>query len=218
MSQKEKENSPPTFLMTPSAGSSSSRAAAASAARGLGLSIVKSFVELHGGTVEIRGGGEPGAEITSRVSPCPGRLPHRGGIELMALRLSRFLADEQATALWAEDCPCAETGRLPALVGRSGCGKTTLARAIIRTLCNDPLMDVPSPTFTLVQAYDGRVPVAHFDLYRIAQADELDELGLDEALLTAAALVEGLNAPKGACPPAPSKSAWSMRVGKAGFA
>lgn len=109
----------------------------------------------------------------------------------MALRLSRFLADEQATALWAEDIALAlKPGDCLLLSGDLGAGKTTLARAIIRTLCNDPLMDVPSPTFTLVQAYDGRVPVAHFDLYRIAQADELDELGLDEALLTAAALVE----------------------------
>ena len=50
---------------------------------------------------------------------------------------------------------------------------------------------MPSPTFTLVQPYDGReFPLAHFDLYRLDSAREADELGLDEALETGAALIE----------------------------
>ena len=50
---------------------------------------------------------------------------------------------------------------------------------------------MPSPTFTLVQTYDEtRVPVAHADLYRIAPAQELDELGLDDLLKTHVLAVE----------------------------
>ena len=76
------------------------------------------------------------------------------------------------------------------LSGGLGAGKTTLARAVIRSLTT-PDEEVPSPTFTLVQAYDGReFPLAHFDLYRLDSAREADELGLDEALETGAALIE----------------------------
>ena len=49
---------------------------------------------------------------------------------------------------------------------------------------------MPSPTFTLVQSYETRVPLHHFDLYRLSSPSELDELGLDEMLATGAALVE----------------------------
>ena len=55
------------------------------------------------------------------------------------------------------------------------------ARALIRARLGDPRAEVPSPTFTLVQTYDGgRFPLAHFDFYRLSSADELDEIGLDE--------------------------------------
>src|SRR5690606_21975410 len=50
--------------------------------------------------------------------------------------------------------------------------------------------EVPSPTFTLVQSYETRVPLHHFDLYRLGSPFELDELGLDEMLATGAALIE----------------------------
>ena len=57
-------------------------------------------------------------------------------------------------------------------------------------MADDDELEVPSPTFTLVQSYDLRIPVAHFDLYRLADACELDELGLDEALSDGICLVE----------------------------
>jgi aminoglycoside/choline kinase family phosphotransferase len=50
---------------------------------------------------------------------------------------------------------------------------------------------VPSPTFTLVQAYaEGRFPLAHFDFYRLSSADELDEIGFDDALAEGAVVIE----------------------------
>lgn len=106
--------------------------------------------------------------------------------------LQRFLADEAATARLADDLAQAlRKGDVLALHGDLGAGKTTLARALIRAIADDDGLDVPSPTFTLVQVYEGgRLPIYHFDLYRIASAEELDELGLDEALERSAVLVE----------------------------
>ena len=106
--------------------------------------------------------------------------------------LTLDLADEAATAAFGEDIAAAlQPGDVLALSGDLGAGKTTLARAIIRALADDPRLEVPSPTFTLVQTYDlGRLSVAHFDLYRLSSADELDELGLDEAAAEGAVLVE----------------------------
>ncbi|MEM0906582.1 MAG: tRNA (adenosine(37)-N6)-threonylcarbamoyltransferase complex ATPase subunit type 1 TsaE [Pseudomonadota bacterium] len=67
------------------------------------------------------------------------------------------------------------------LIGDLGAGKTTLARAILRALATDPTLEVPSPTFTIVQSYDeGRIPVRHIDLYRVGEDAELIELGVGE--------------------------------------
>ena len=105
--------------------------------------------------------------------------------------IERVLPDEAATALLGEDLAAAlRPGDVVALKGDLGAGKTTLARALIRALADDPDLDVPSPTFTLVQTYEARLPVAHFDLYRLGSPAELDELGFDEAAADGVALVE----------------------------
>jgi tRNA threonylcarbamoyladenosine biosynthesis protein TsaE len=101
------------------------------------------------------------------------------------------LADDAATArLGAAIAHALRPGEAVCLSGALGAGKSTLARGLIRALTT-PDEDVPSPTFTLVQTYDtpGLV-VAHFDLYRLARFDEVDELGLDEALDLGAAVIE----------------------------
>jgi len=92
------------------------------------------------------------------------------------------LANEEATRRFAADVAnMLEPGDFIALSGDLGAGKTTFVRAMIAHLANDDAIEVPSPTFTLVQHYDlPRFRVVHADLYRIAGADELAELGLDE--------------------------------------
>jgi len=103
----------------------------------------------------------------------------------------RSLPDADATArLGALIAAQLQAGEAVCLYGPLGAGKSTLARALIRALTR-PDEEVPSPTFTLVQIYDGpEFPIAHFDLYRLASAAETYEIGLEEALETGAAVIE----------------------------
>ena len=72
-------------------------------------------------------------------------------------------------------------GAVLALTGPLGAGKTTLAQAIARGLCVTERM--ASPTFTIVQEYQsGRLPLFHFDVYRVSDPDELFEIGFEEYL------------------------------------
>lgn len=96
---------------------------------------------------------------------------------------------DATTALGQRIAPLLEPGEAVLLFGPLGMGKSTLARGLIRALTR-PDEDVPSPTFTIVQWYESKPPVAHFDLYRLTRPEEAFEIGLDEALDNGCALIE----------------------------
>ncbi|ESQ80841.1 tRNA (adenosine(37)-N6)-threonylcarbamoyltransferase complex ATPase subunit type 1 TsaE [Asticcacaulis sp. YBE204] len=102
-----------------------------------------------------------------------------------------FLKDEAETiayGAWLADQ--LNAGDVVYLLGDLGAGKSTLARGLIRALTS-PDEDVPSPTFTLVQTYEGRdVDIAHFDLYRLTDPEEVHEVGLFELADSHICLIE----------------------------
>ena len=114
-------------------------------------------------------------------------------------------ADDTAR-LGAALAPALAPGDTILLAGGLGTGKTHFARALIqaRLAAAGLVEDVPSPTFTLVQTYfDGVSEIWHCDLFRLSVADEVLELGLDEAFGTAICLIEwpdrlGTAVPRGA--------------------
>ncbi|MDC7682961.1 tRNA (adenosine(37)-N6)-threonylcarbamoyltransferase complex ATPase subunit type 1 TsaE [Asticcacaulis sp. BYS171W] len=112
-----------------------------------------------------------------------------------------FLKDEAETiAYGAWLAGELKAGDVVYLLGDLGAGKSTLARGLIRALTS-PDEDVPSPTFTLVQTYEGQsVDIAHFDLYRLTDPEEIYEVGLFELAETHICLIE-----------------WPQRLGHLGF-
>lgn len=92
-----------------------------------------------------------------------------------------ILADERATADFGRLLAGrVRPGDIVTLSGPLGVGKTALARAMLKALGHAG--EVPSPTFAIVQPYEElALPVWHVDLYRIEEAAEIDELGLDAA-------------------------------------
>jgi N-acetylmuramate 1-kinase len=114
-----------------------------------------------------------------------------------------MLPDEEATARFAADVAVAlEPGDLLTLSGDLGAGKTTFARALIRYLAADEAIEVPSPTFTLLQSYElPRFPLVHADFYRLSSAGELAELGFDDLPAGTVMLMEWPDRAAGVLPP-----------------
>jgi N-acetylmuramate 1-kinase len=117
--------------------------------------------------------------------------------------LSLALSNETATAhLMADLALLVGPGDVITLSGDLGAGKTAAARAMIRYLAGDDMLEVPSPTFTLVQAYDlPPYPVLHADLYRINDPIELEEIGLSPLPEGTVALIEWPERAPSALPP-----------------
>lgn len=112
--------------------------------------------------------------------------------EQQSLHNMHFVAANEAATLrcaaWLAQL--VEAGWLIFLQGDLGAGKTAFARGLIRAKCGAKTQ-VPSPSFTLVQPYDEAVPpILHSDFYRLAEAQEIDELGIIDALDTHCCLIE----------------------------
>ncbi len=69
-------------------------------------------------------------------------------------------------------------GTVVGIIGQLGAGKTCLAQGVCRGLGVEEY--VTSPSFVLIHEYEGRLPVYHFDLYRLRDAEELFDLGYEE--------------------------------------
>jgi tRNA threonylcarbamoyladenosine biosynthesis protein TsaE len=80
-------------------------------------------------------------------------------------------------------------GDFVALVGELGAGKTQFAKGIAVGLEVDYDTPVTSPTYTILNIYQGRIPLYHFDLYRLHGSEEVAELGFEEYFFGAGACV-----------------------------
>ncbi len=109
-----------------------------------------------------------------------GKMP---GMSAILPTLRRTLPDLAATeALAGRVAGLLRAGDAVLLEGPLGAGKTEFARAVLRALTADPELEVPSPSFALVQSYDTPIgPVHHFDLWRLEGPAGLAELGWQEA-------------------------------------
>lgn len=97
--------------------------------------------------------------------PATFHLPDLPATEALAARLAALL----------------RPGDTVLLQGPLGAGKSALARAMLRVLAGNPALEVPSPTFTLVQGYDTPLGVVqHFDLWRLSGPAAMAELGWEE--------------------------------------
>jgi tRNA threonylcarbamoyladenosine biosynthesis protein TsaE len=74
----------------------------------------------------------------------------------------------------------ASPGLVVLLAGELGAGKTCFAQGVADGLGTPPSNPVTSPSYTLLNIHHGRVPLYHFDLYRLARVEDLEDLGYDE--------------------------------------
>lgn len=103
---------------------------------------------------------------------------------------------DKTHALATSLAPVLQAGDMITFSGDLGAGKTAFIRALIQTLSSRQgsealSLDVPSPTFTLVQSYNfPEYTLSHYDLYRVQEESELLELGVEEAFATQVSCIE----------------------------
>jgi len=112
------------------------------------------------------------------------------GTAAFGRRLGKLLAGGEAERPGRRLGKLLAGGEIVGLVGDLGAGKTTMTRSIARGAGIPATTVVNSPTFTILNVYDGpKKPLLHLDLYRIEDPDELEGLGLPDLLSTGAPLV-----------------------------
>ncbi len=100
----------------------------------------------------------------------------------------RTLSEDETIRLGGLIGSVLQPGDAVLLSGDLGSGKTRLAKGIISVAAKTPVDEVVSPTFTLVNRFDGPFPILHVDLYRI-NIDRVDDIGLEDSLESDAAVV-----------------------------
>lgn len=98
-------------------------------------------------------------------------------------------SEDETTRLGAEIAEVVVTGTVIGLVGPLGAGKTRLVRAIAEALGVNPLA-IASPTFVLIQEYDGRLPIYHIDTYRLPMPQDFEDLGVADYWDRGVSLIE----------------------------
>jgi len=97
----------------------------------------------------------------------------------MSVKIVETFSPEETMALGLSLGQSAFPGEIICLDGDLGCGKTVFTQGFARGLGVSD--DVVSPTFTIIREYeDGRLPLYHFDVYRIGDPDEMEELGYED--------------------------------------
>ena len=98
--------------------------------------------------------------------------------------------EAETASIAAQIAPLLKKGDIVALNGTLGTGKTTFTRALIRHLTHQDV-DVPSPTFTLLQTYDTpKFMLYHFDFYRLKNPEEAFEIGIEDAFANGVSFIE----------------------------
>ncbi len=131
------------------------------------------------GAAAAPGGWEHFPAGAARVQPFPGC---RGTRLMKVSRTGRVLSvdlhsEQETEELGAALARMCKPGCVIGLAGPLGAGKTRLVRALAESLGVDPAA-IASPTFVLIHEYQGRMPVYHFDVYRLRSAQEFDDLGV----------------------------------------
>ena len=95
--------------------------------------------------------------------------------------MEKFITkNSEETAKWAKKiAKKCKKGDVLLLFGDLGAGKTVFSKGFVSAFSG---AQVTSPTFTIVNTYEGKIPIFHFDLYRINDADELYMIGIEEYL------------------------------------
>ncbi|VAX18053.1 TsaE protein, required for threonylcarbamoyladenosine t(6)A37 formation in tRNA [hydrothermal vent metagenome] len=105
-------------------------------------------------------------------------------------RTVKTCSEEETIAL-GEKLGCAlVAGDVVSLSGGLGAGKTTLTKGICKGLGVDEKRPVRSPTFAMINDYQGKIPVRHADLYRVEGEDELETIGLFDSAIIGVTIIE----------------------------
>lgn len=89
-------------------------------------------------------------------------------------------SDLQTKALGAKLGSVLTANSILCFFGDLGAGKTTFIKGLVAALTDVPMEQVNSPTYTYLNIYEGKIPVYHFDLYRLRGEDDFLQMGFDE--------------------------------------